>query len=240
MDTIKKLRRFAVVGILSVSVSGLLNTGSVGAVTVAPTLSDVKASVVAGRSLTAPERQLLATTAAKLMGEDPALIEAIITLEPKAIKALPVKEKTVVSPTITSTTMALMASCTSSTSSRTATRYSYNITGDKVYRYKLTKHWSWSTCTHRVNDSDFLSSDDIEGYVYGAFQWAWDYNGTTSHSGNYYTFNGYTNGGHTSLVRGKFKYCISVPFIGNVCPQTHAPWLKVNAHYNGSSAVYTG
>lgn len=239
MDTIKKLRRFAVVSILSVSVSGLLNTGSAGAA-VAPTLSDVKASVVAGRSLTAPERQLLAATAAKLMGEDPALIEAIITLQPKAVTALPVTEKTVTSPTITTTTMATMASCSAGTKSRTGTRYSYNITGSTIYRYRMTKNWAWSTCTHRVNDDDFMSSDDIDGYVYGPFQWAWDFSGTTSHSGTYYVFDGYGKGGHSSLARGKFKYCISVPIIGNICPQTQTPWVKVNAHYNGSSAVYTG
>jgi len=234
-------KRLIVACVVSFVMSGLFGAGPASAVTTPVTMSDVKAAIVAGQPLTAPERHLLATKAAKVMNADPVLIERIITLQPKAALALPVSTSSVTSSSsLTAAPTFLAAASCSGSSRRTSTRYSYNATGAKVWRYSLTKNWSWNKCAHRVYDGDFMSSDDISGYVYGPFQWAWNYGGTTSHSGHYYTFNGYANGGHQSLARGKFDYCISVPFIGSVCLQRQNPWVKVNAHYNGSSATYSG
>jgi hypothetical protein len=238
MEAITRLRYFAVALVTTALLAGA--SPAKAATTPAPTLADVKQAVINGDKLTSAETKVLATAASRVTGEDSALITLVLALDPTVAKSLPVSTKVVNGPTVSTTPISYaLASTCSGSASRKSTIYYENITGARIWRYGLTKYWSYNKCTHRVNDNDWQGSDEIDSYVYGAFQPVWDFDGTQSHSGRYYTFNNYTYGGHSSKATGKFSYCVSVPFLGNICLQRPQPWVKVNAHYNGSSAIYS-
>ncbi len=206
-----------------------------------PTLAQVASRVKAKQVLNRAEARTLAQASVAAVGGDAVVLEDFVLKYPQYASTLAVKVSTITNTTTAPAplTAALSVACGSGQRTTSKTYYAKNVTNSTMWRFQVSKDFTWNSCVKRVNDDDFMSSDGIQGYVYGPFQFAWDDLGVTDHHGGYYNFSGQgSRSAHGSEATGKFKQCVGWPI--SICPSTVMPWVKNNAHYDGSVANYSG